>query len=179
MNDITPEAFLARYDLLRSDPQHYVEMMTDLIRQDVSDASNYFSRHHGWVRLNRPDLALEDLNQAIKLNGHPVEYFARGEVLMNLGRYREALEDFDKGESVDEPGHWRDMWGPLYQADCHARLGDEQAALAACAKLNDDHWAPGLSGTPAGNKAEVIAEIRRRAARGRATTLPGKLEPSS
>jgi hypothetical protein len=55
----------------------------------------------------------------------------------------------------------------LYQADCHSRLGNKPAALAACARLADDHWTPGLVGAPAGSKAEVIAEVQRRLADGR------------
>ena len=46
-------------------------------------------------------------------------------------------------------------------ADCHARLGNLEAALADCAALRDDHWTPGVFGAPAGTKAEVTAEIRR------------------
>jgi tetratricopeptide (TPR) repeat protein len=139
-----------------------VDLKTEMIREDQSDPHLYFSRHQGWGRLNRPDLALADLDRAIELRIHPIYFLARGHVLMGLGRNRDALNDFDRGEGLDPEG-WLDMWGPLYYAECHARLGNEAAALAACAKLKDDHWSPGLYGTPEGNKAEVIVEIRRRA----------------
>lgn len=58
-------------------------------------------------------------------------------------------------------------FGPLFRADCHARLGDEAAALADCETMPDDHWTPGLFGTPVGTKQEVAAELRRRAAAAR------------
>ena len=83
-------------------------------------------------------------------------------VLRQLGEYRKAIDDFDRSDALDAKG-FVDSWGPLFRADCHARLGNEEAALADCARLADDHWTPGIHGSPAGNKQEVIAEIRRRA----------------
>lgn len=60
---------------------------------------------------------------------------------------------------------WIDAYGPLFRADCYARLGDEASALADCAFLKDDHFLPyGLFGTARGSKQDVIEEIRRRAA---------------
>ena len=49
----------------------------------------------------------------------------------------------------------------------HARLGDEEAALADCAKLLDEHWTPGIFDTPRGDKQEVTARIRVLAAAAR------------
>jgi hypothetical protein len=46
-------------------------------------------------------------------------------------------------------------------------VGDEASALDCCARLPDNHWTPGLDGAPAGNKAEVAAELRRIAAEAR------------
>jgi len=97
------------------------------------------------------------------LNEQPVSHICRGRIFCRLGRYETALEDFDRAEQLD-PAGWPDFWGPLHQADCHSRLGNEAEALDACAKLKNDHWTPGLDGTPAGNKAEVIAEVKRRLA---------------
>src|SRR5579883_1938939 len=57
--------------------------------------------------------------------------------------------------------------GLLYRADCHARLGDEAAALAYCARLPDDFWTPGVYDAPAGSKAEIADELRRIAAKAR------------
>jgi len=55
----------------------------------------------------------------------------------------------------------------LYEADSHAHLGDEASALDCCSRLPENHWTPGLDGAPAGNKAEVAAELRRIAAAAR------------
>jgi len=47
------------------------------------------------------------------------------------------------------------------------RLGgfdDPVTALDCCARLPEDFWTPGLDGAPAGNKAEIAAELRRIAA---------------
>ncbi len=150
--------------ILRTDPQRYVEMMSARIAQDPGDASAYFSRHLGWDRLKRFDLALADLNQTIALEESPIRYLSRGHVWCCLGDHAEALRDFDRAEAL-APEKWLDYWGPLFQANSHACLGNAREALAACARLREDFWSPGLYGTPVGSKQEIIAEIRRRLAR--------------
>ena len=52
---------------------------------------------------------------------------------------------------------------PHFRADSLARLGRLEEALADCAFIPEDHWMPGVLGLPRGNKAEFIAEIKRRA----------------
>jgi hypothetical protein len=81
-----------------------------------------------------------------------------------LGEYEKALADFDRGESID-PIEWQGTaFGPLYQADVHARLGNETAALACCARLPEDFWSPGIDGAPGGGKADIADALRRIAA---------------
>jgi hypothetical protein len=53
------------------------------------------------------------------------------------------------------------VFGLLFQADAHARLGNEAAALAYCARLPDDFWTPGIEGAPGGKKAQIAEELRR------------------
>jgi tetratricopeptide (TPR) repeat protein len=162
MYDPTPERMLADHELLRRDPQKYVEMITGFIDDDPNDAHAHFSRHQGLQRLGRFDEALADIDKAISLEESVIKHIARGELLCSVGRYREALSNFNRSEELD-PEKWLDAWGALHRADCHARLGNETAALADCTRLADDFWSPGIHGEPRGNKAEITAEIRRRA----------------
>jgi tetratricopeptide (TPR) repeat protein len=108
---------------------------------------------------------LEDLNKVIELDPEPVAFRSRGEVYRHLGQYEKALDDFDCGEAMS-PKEWEQdiVIGLLYQADCHARLGDEAAALAYCARLPDSFWTPGLAGAPSGNKTDIAEKLRRIAA---------------
>jgi tetratricopeptide (TPR) repeat protein len=115
------------------------------------------------MSLERPDLALADLDKSLSLESHNVTLRSRGNVLRSMGRYAEAIKDFDRSEALD-PIAWREAYGPLFRADCHARLGIEAAALADCDQLDSDHWTPGVHGAPAGTKAQVIAQVRRLAA---------------
>jgi hypothetical protein len=69
------------------------------------------------------------------------------------------------------PGEWEDLgFGPLLQADCHARLGDEEKAVACCERLPEDFWTPGIYESPAGDKTAaapqrlIASEERRRLA---------------
>lgn len=107
--------------------------------------------------------ALDDLNIVIELDPCPVSLFSRGEVYRHIGEYERALADFQRGEAID-PKDWQEGgFGPLYQADVHARLGNEAEALACCARLPDDFWTPGVDGTPAGGKAQIADTLRRMA----------------
>ncbi len=151
------------HDLLRSDPERYLALANAFVRQNPSHPDGYFSRHYAWMSLGRPDLALEDLDKSLSLEPHHVTLRSRGNVLRRLGRYAEAVDDFNRSEALDTTA-WKEAYGPLFRAECHARLGNEAAALADCAQLPPDHWTPGLHGAPAGTKAEVIAEIRSLAA---------------
>lgn len=163
MTKVSDADLLKAHRLLRTDPEHYLALTNAFIRENPSCANGYLSRHHAWVKLGRADLALEDLNTSLALKVHHVTLRNRGHVLRSLERYAEALEDYNRSEALD-PIAWKEEFGPLFRADCHARLGDEAAALSDCDQLRADHWTPGVHSTPAGTKAEVIAEIRRLAA---------------
>jgi tetratricopeptide (TPR) repeat protein len=163
MTNRSPKEIDAQLQLLFTEPERYIALKSREISEDARDSHAYFGRYQGWLRLGNLEQALADISASIALEEQPISYLCRGEVLCRLGRYETALEDFNKGEQLDPVG-WPDLWGPLHQADCHSRLGHATEALAACTKLKDDHWTPGLDGTPAGNKQEVIAEVRRRLA---------------
>jgi tetratricopeptide (TPR) repeat protein len=163
MDNLSLEELEAQLQLLLADPESYIALKTNEICRNPGDSHAYFSRHQGWLRLGNLDQAPADISASIALDQQPISYLCRGQILCRLGRHRAALEDFDRAEKLD-PAGWPDLWGPLHQADCHSRLGNEAEALAACAKLKDDHWTPGFDGAPAGSKQDVIAEVRRRLA---------------
>jgi len=159
MNKSTPDIDVALHQILCADPQKYVALMSDRINKDPNDSFAYSRRHDGWMHLGQRDNALADISRSIELRPHAVTYLDRGNLLAEIGRHREALDDYAKAEAM--ASDWDDMWGPLFQAHSHAWLGNEKEALAACRRLPDDHWTPGLSGAPGGNKQEVTDEIRR------------------
>ncbi len=163
MTKVSDADLIENHGLLRSDPERYLALANAFVQQNPSNPDGYFSRHRAWMTLGRPDLALEDLDKSLNLEPHYVTFRSRGNVLRRMGRYAEAVDDFNRSEALD-PIAWREAYGPLFRAECHARLGNEAAALADCAQLPSDHWTPGLHGAPAGTKAEVVAEVRRLAA---------------
>lgn len=163
----TAEETLALHKILNSDPQRYLRIVNEWIDRNPANSHAYFSRHFAWMKIGEPQRALDDLNRVIELDPTPVSFFSRGEVYRHIGEYEKALADFQRGEAID-PKDWQDgAFGPLFQADTHARLGNELAALACCARLPDDFWTPGIHGAPGGGKAEVADKLRRIAAEAR------------
>lgn len=160
----TPGEVLDLHKVLRADPQRYLRIVNEWIQSDPDNSNAYFDRHFAWMRIGEPQRALEDLNKVVELNPAPVAFLFRGEVYRHLGEYGTALADFDRAEALD-PEQWEeDGFGLLYQADCHARLGDENAALACCARLPDDFWTPEVEAAPSGDKRQIAEQLRRVAA---------------
>ena len=165
-DEITNDDIDRQFHLRRTDPEKFLELTNKLVEQHPDDASAYFARHQAWSRLGQLQLALTDIDKSLALQDRHSAHEARGRILHGLGHYREAIDAYDRSERLD-PAEWRGGFGPLFRADCYARLGNEPAALADCDTMPDDHWTPGLFGTPAGTKQEVAAELRRRAAAAR------------
>ncbi len=160
----TPAETLALHKILRSDPQRYLRIVNEWIQDNPENPHAYFDRHSAWMKIGEPLRALEDLNKVIELKPDMVSFLSRGEVHRHLGDHQRALEDFERGESID-PVEWQGAaFGLLYQADTHARLGNEAAALRCCARLPDDFWTPGIHGAPGGGKAEIADTLRQIAA---------------
>lgn len=160
----TPAETLALHKILRSDPQRYLRIVNEWVQDNPENPHAYFDRHLAWMKIGEPQRALDDLNKVIELKPDMVSFLSRGEVHRHMGAYEKALEDFDRGESID-PIEWKESGiGPLYQADTHARLGNETAALACCSRLPENFWTPGINGAPGGGKAEVADKLRRIAA---------------
>jgi tetratricopeptide (TPR) repeat protein len=136
-----------RHQLKRADPEKALAPYDEDIRRDPADSHAYFGRHQVWEQLGRYDRAMDDLNTSMALQPDSVTFKARGNLYRKLADYRSAIADFDRAKALD-PEHFADSWGPLFRAECPARLGNEAAALADCARLREDHWTPGLLGAP-------------------------------
>jgi tetratricopeptide (TPR) repeat protein len=159
----TPGQILAVHKLLRSDPQQYLQIVNKWIDESPTNPHAYYDRHFAWMHMGEPERALEDLTKAIELEREtePMSFLSRGQVYRHLGEYEKALKDYSRGEAIN-PTQWlEDAFGLLFQADTYARLGNETAALACCARLPNDFWTPGLNGAPRGSKGEIADKLRR------------------
>jgi tetratricopeptide (TPR) repeat protein len=157
----TPEEVKVLHDLLRSHPRRYLRIVNEWIAENPGNSHAYFDRHFAWLKLGEPQRALADLDMVIQLDPKPVAFWSRGEVYRRIGEYAKALEDLDRGEAIN-PAQWtEDAFGLLVQADCHAKLGNEAAALACCERLPDDFWTGSVHGAPGGSKAEIAEKLRQ------------------
>jgi tetratricopeptide (TPR) repeat protein len=97
-----------------------------------------FGRHFAWIELGDLQRALVDLDHVIARENEPsvISCLARGQLHRELGQYGKALQDFDHAEALD-PKAWDGdiVFGLYFQADVHARLGNEAASLACCNRL--------------------------------------------
>jgi tetratricopeptide (TPR) repeat protein len=156
----SPEEVFALHKLRRADPQHFLEIVDEWLRDNPGNFRAYFRRHFAWADMGKPQRALDDLNKVVELAPTPAAFCARGAVYRDLGEYENALADFRRGEAMN-PKEWEDAAITLlYQADTHARLGNEAAALDCCARLPDDFWTPGLGGAPSGDKTDIANKLR-------------------
>jgi tetratricopeptide (TPR) repeat protein len=163
----TPEEVFALGELRRTDPQRFLQIVDEWLQENPQNFRPYFDRHFHWSDVGQPRRALADMDKVIELAPSQAAFCARGMIYRQLGEHANALADFQRGEAID-PKEWEGaLITLLYQADSHARLGDEASALDCCARLSDDVWTPGLDGAPAGGKAEIADELRRIAAAAR------------
>jgi tetratricopeptide (TPR) repeat protein len=163
----TSDELLASHKISRTDPQRYLRIVDEWIRKTPDSPHAYFDRHFAWMKIGEPRRALRDLDKAIELASEPdpMSFMFRGRVYRHLGEYEKALADFDRAEAINARKWDEDIvFGLLYQADTHARLGNESTALTCCARLPGDFWTPGIDGTPGGGKAEIAEKLRSTAA---------------
>jgi tetratricopeptide (TPR) repeat protein len=163
----TPDEIRDLHRVLRTDPQRYLQITSEWIGANPRNSHAYYDRHFGWMKIGEPRRALEDLNKVIELSPEQIAFASRGAVYRHMGDYRKAIDDFERGETID-PAAWNgNPIALVHQADCYARLGDEAKALAYGGRLSDTFYMPGLGRPPAGYKPDVLDELRRIAARAR------------
>jgi tetratricopeptide (TPR) repeat protein len=175
----TPDEALALHKILCTDPQRYLQIVNEWIEENPQNTHAYFNRHQAWMRIGEPRRALEDLNKAIAVDRRPTLLEARGSVYRHLGEYVKALDDYRSAEAMDPAKREEDAFGLLFQADVHARLGDESAALACCARLPENFWTPGLHDAPAGDKVAVAERLKLIAADAKRARLTASATPQA
>jgi tetratricopeptide (TPR) repeat protein len=106
--------------------------LTEKIRLNQSDANLYNERALARVRLQKFDLALQDLQKATELNSSNAEFFANlGYVLWKVGKFQEAIETERKALKIDDKNYTAN-----YQLGRFLlRLGDKNLLKEATEKL--------------------------------------------
>ena len=160
----TPEEVFALHEFARTDPQRFLEIVDEWLKENPRNFRPYLRRHFVWSDMGEPRRALADMDKVVELAPTQAAFCCRGAVYRKLGEHAKALADFRRGEAIN-PREWEGAAITLlYQADSHAHLGDEASALDCCARLPENFWTPGLDGAPAGGKDEIAVELRRIAA---------------
>ncbi len=144
------------------DPQRALQICNAYLADHPDDPDGLFSRFQTWLRLGAYDNALVDINRVLEIDPNSGGYSARAQIFHEIGEYQRAIDDFTRAKELDEEG-WKTSLDPHFRADCYARLGRLEEALADCAVIPDDHRMPAVFGLPGGNKDQFIAEIKHRA----------------
>ncbi len=118
------------HNILRSDPQRYLRIVNGWIRDNPTNFDAYFSRHFAWMNLGEPRRALDDLNNVIELKASPTRcHFGR--VAWFIAIWAKTRRHCRTSiAAMRSTRQWEEdiVFGLLYQADVHARLGNEAAA---------------------------------------------------
>ena len=136
MGKFNEAELMRRHKILCSHPVQYLAMVDGEIMANPDDSHAYFNRCQVLSKMGHHEEALKAINKKISLDPSFVAYKRRGSVLMALERYPEALASFNEAEKRDSD-LWKGCLGPLFRADCYARMGNEQAAIADAMKLSD------------------------------------------
>jgi len=89
-------------------------------------AEAYTNRANFWTVSKKPDRALADAEQAIRLNPNlPLAYFVRAGAALNLGQYDRAIADYTETIRL-RPSGAASVYGP--RAVAYHRKGDEAHA---------------------------------------------------
>ena len=114
--------FTARHKILVSNPEKYLEIVENEIKQDPENKHGYFDRYQAFNRLGRCQEALRDINKNISIEESSIAYKCKGNLLAKIGRYSEALGAFNRAETLD-PELWDQCFGFLFRANCYAPIG--------------------------------------------------------
>lgn len=139
-----------------------LQSVEEHIRAHPNDAGGYACKSNVLHHMGRSDEALQcwDRVKAVAPK-YSIWHFRRGQILLDMGRYDEAIAEFTRQAARDDPDQ---LFGPasyLYRAECHLRLGQYGQALADCAMLPEDFEIPGFRGRLDGSKKLIIDDIAR------------------
>lgn len=156
---MTREERLEYLRLLETDPEQFLRMAEETVRNYPEDPLGYEDCAAYYTEIELYDDALRFLDKALAIEPDKTSTrFERGTVLMQAERYREALDTFDACEPAKRE-FFRDGIVAC-RATCHAYLGNLEAGLAECAKLPDQYNMPCLYGEFDGTKAQIIEAVR-------------------
>jgi tetratricopeptide (TPR) repeat protein len=136
----------------------------DLSRANLALA--YYYRGAEYLKLDRPDEAIADLDRAIGMEPRrfPAAYSDRGIAYRRKGDYGKAIADY--GEAIRLWPHWHDWY--LNRGIAHAANGQYENAIADYTQAL--YYRPDLASAfvlrgdvylQQGRKAEALAEYRR------------------
>lgn len=145
--------------LLRTHPAQYLRIAEDMIRRKPDDVEGYDHCATYYIEMEQYEEALRHLDKALAVWDISTFRFKRATVLSRMGRYQDALAEFERCGPEGERSYNTIMYA--CRATCHANVGNLEAALAECAKIHDDHCMPAVFGQFGGSKAQIIEQARR------------------
>jgi tetratricopeptide (TPR) repeat protein len=114
------------YALVNEKFDKSIEMLTQAAELQPDNRLVFTSRGAAYLRLNRNEEALNDLNRAIEIDAnYPKAHHLRGLVNENMGNDEAALRDFDHAIELDPE------YGAAYnsRANLHSKMGNEDLAM--------------------------------------------------
>src|SRR5262249_21629022 len=104
-------------ELMRTHPRQYERIADETIEAYPDDPARYWDRAFYAIETESFESAFSDLSQALALDPNCVARFQRATVLLHLGRYHEALAEFDRCGPEGEQSYKSIMYA--CRATCH------------------------------------------------------------
>jgi tetratricopeptide (TPR) repeat protein len=135
-----------------------LKLCGEFIAEHKDHPHGYHMRAVVRVLMGEPHLALSDRDKVVSLcPREPGAYMARADDQMRRGDFAAAAADLDRAEKLDDGHYWPMI--PLLRAQCRARVGRFDEAMADLARVPDDYLLPGFGAEAAASKRQVMADI--------------------
>ena len=120
-----------------------IEASTEKIKKNPQDVLAFIDRSDAYLHVWMSNLALEDAMKAIALNADTAlrrsnSYCNKGEALLQLDKYAEALEDLNKAISIDE----ENAEAYYYRGMAQEKLGHVDTAIKDYEQARNYGYAP-------------------------------------
>lgn len=132
------------------------------IEEHPTDPRGFSLLGHFHMAMRQPNLALTFFERAKALGlRHPAIHLGCGETLMALGRFDDAIGEFERAKDLDNRDRILEYTPHFLIAECHRRMNRVQQCIDCCDQIPDEFNCSGFEGQAKASKATILERINR------------------